>query len=88
MLKITDFNEPEEHPFGMLRGYTHPIEKERVLAWMLCQCINASNLDLEIRTQHNHSTMVNDELLERVDILRYKLTTKSIGLLFAWYGKG
>lgn len=88
MLTIADFNKPKEHPFNMLDGYKHACEKEQTLRWLLNKCIEASDLDAAIETKHNHPTMVSDGLLETVGAipLRYKLTRKAKGLLYAWYG--
>jgi hypothetical protein len=86
-MQVSDFNSPTFHPFGMLGGIVnHASEKESVLAFMLVKCIQNGNFDA-VETTHEHPSMVEDGLLEKVGDRLYKLTKKSIGLLYTQYGK-
>lgn len=83
-MRISDFVKPTEHPFNMLRGYENAYQKESVLAFVLSKCIDAHDF-AAVETKHEHPTMVEDGLLERVGERKYKLTKKSIGLLYSHY---
>jgi len=85
-MNINDFEKPKKHPFGMLEGYNHAYEKESVLTVILRKCIEINNFTA-IKTVHNHPTMVSDGLLEKIADRKYKLTKKSIGLLYSQYAK-
>lgn len=78
MLDVNSFDSPEKHPFGMLRGYDHAMEKEQTLVWILQQCIDAGDW-MAVRTMHRHPTMVTDGLLHQYGE-RYSLTEKAKGL--------
>jgi len=86
-MNITDFEMPAEHPWGMLEGQEHASEKERLLAYMLTECIKAGDLAHSVRLKRRYNGMVRDSLLEEVDGDRYRLTKKSKGFLWAYYGK-
>lgn len=86
-MDINSFNEPTEHPFEMLDGYKHAMEKESVMRIILEKCFEAANLDEAVTTKHSHPTMVDDGLLERVGERQYRLTRKGKGLLYTVYGK-
>lgn len=86
-MKTTDFEYPEQHPYGMLYGYQNASQKESVLAIILRQCIEAGEF-VAVETTHSHPAMVEDGLLEEVADRKYKLTTRAIGLLYSVYGKG
>lgn len=84
-MDIKSFVKPEEHPGGICRGYDNAYEKESVLAFILSQCVEAGGFG-PVETKYAHPTMVSDGLLEEVSERRYKLTKKSIGLLYGVYG--
>lgn len=85
-MNTNDFKKPDAHPYGLLSGYTNASEKENVLAWMLVDCIEKGSLETVHDSKHSHPTMVEDGLLEEVSERKYKLTKKSIGLLYSVYG--
>lgn len=85
-MNINDFEKPSNHPYGMLRGYENANEKEAMLAWMLIKCIEAGDFCM-IETKHDHPTMVEDGLLEKVADKNYRLTKKAIGLLYSQYAR-
>lgn len=87
-LTIKDFNEPNEHPFGMLREYDNASEKERLLVFMICQCIKADDIDAVISTKYTHPTMVSDGLLVKIDNddFKYKLSDKAKDKLHKFCG--
>lgn len=72
----------------MLQGYSHASEKETILALLLTWCHTEKDLFTPYEFIHDHPSMVDDGLLEHVEGTTYKLTTKSIGLLYSVYGKG
>jgi len=84
-MQTTDFVKPTVHPYGMLSGYTDASEKESFLVWMLIKCIEVGEF-MAINTTHEHPDMVKLDLLEKVGEKEYKLTKKSIGLLYSHYG--
>lgn len=86
MLTIKDFQISQEHPWGMLDGYKNAMEKEAVLQSILSQCVEQKDLKTAGFTIYRHPAMVKDDLLEEVKI-GYKLTVKSLGLLYSVYGK-
>lgn len=87
-LTIKDFKEPNEHPFGMLKEFDNASEKERLLVFMLCQCIKADDIDAVVNTKFTHPTMVADGLLIKVDNddFKYKLSDKSKEKLYGFFG--
>lgn len=87
-LTIKDFKEPNEHPYGMLKGYSNASEKERMLVFMICQCINADDIDAVINTKNTHPTMVEDGLLIKIDNddFKYKLSDKAKECLHKFFG--
>lgn len=85
-LTIEDFEVPVKHPFGMLRGHERAYEKEKFLAWMLKQSIKRGGF-LPIKTVGNEDHLV-PELLLKVGEQEYRLSEKSIRLLYVHYGKG
>lgn len=87
-LTIKDFIEPNEHPYGMLKEYTNASEKERMLIFMLCQCIKADDIDAVINTKLKHPTMVEDGLLIKIDNddFKYKLSDKAKEKLYGFFG--
>ena len=87
MLTIDNFNEPTEHPYELLQGYSQAGEKETVLMLLLQYCYAEGDLYAAKEFQYSHPTMVEDGLLEEVGERTYKLTKKSIGLLYSVYGK-
>lgn len=89
MLTIEDFKKPTSHPFGMLAEMhlQHTSETEGFMAWFLAQCIDAKDIDAEIKTRNCEDHMTGLQLLKKVSKKTYKLTTKAKGLLFAHYGK-
>lgn len=82
-----DFIRPDKHPFGILVGYQNAFEKESVLSLIFRNAWKNDNLYEACKTIHEHPTMVEDGLLEEVEPRLYRLTTKSIGLLFSVYGR-
>ena len=88
MLNINNFEIPTQHPYGMLQGYSHASEKEEVLASLLIWGHTKNDLFAPKEFIHSHPTMVKDGLLEQVKGTTYKLTTKSVKLLYSVYGKG
>lgn len=87
MLTIDNFEVPTQHPYGMLQGYSHASEKEQILALLLTWCHTENDLLASKEFIHSHPTMVEDGLLEEVAERTYKLTKKSIGLLYSVYGR-
>lgn len=87
MLTINDFEIPTQHPYSMLQGYSHASEKEEILALLLIWCHTENDLQASKVFIHSHPTMVEDGLLEETGEKTYKLTKKSIGLLYSVYGK-
>lgn len=85
-LKIQDFKEPTEHPFGMLDGYQRAFEKESVLMLILLANVKAGKFE-PVKTRYTHPTMVEDGLLEEIGG-GYFLTPKAIGLLYSVYHRG
>lgn len=85
-MQISDFNPPQEHPFGMLSGYRNASEKESVLAWVLKKNIEAGRFE-PVDSEYDHPTMVADGLLSEHGERRYALTVKAQGLLFSVYGR-
>lgn len=85
-LTIQDFNMPDRHPFGMLEGQKHACEKEGFLAWMLKQSIERGGF-IGIETKANEDSFAEDGYLEKVGPQTYKLSQKSIALLYVHYGK-
>ena len=87
-LTIKDFNEPNEHPFGMLKEYDNASEKERLLVFMICQCIKADDINAVINTKYTHPTMVSDGLLIKIDNddFKYKLSDKAKEKLHKFFG--
>jgi len=87
-LSATDFLIPHFHPFGMLEGIQYDLsQKEQLLALMLKNCIETGDLSAIYNSKYNHSTMVADDLLEEIGEKQYRLTKKSIGLLYGYYSK-
>ena len=86
-LNVNDFNVTDRHPAGMLKGVSHAFEKECNLVIMLNRAIEAGDIHAVIEMKHDHPTMVSDGLIECVGEKKYKLTTKSIGLLYGEYAK-
>lgn len=84
-ITISDFHRPADRPWGMLQGYERAAEKESVLATILLACIEAGDF-VPVGTRYKHPSMVSDGLLEETTE-GYKLTKKSIGLLYSIYGK-
>ena len=70
----------------MLEGYEHAYEKESTLTFILSKCIEKGKFQ-SVEAKVDHSDMVTDGLLEDAGKQKYKLTNKSIGLLFSYYGK-
>lgn len=85
-MQISDFIEPKVHPYGMLQGYSHASEKETILMLLLRYCVAEGDLTAARELAHSHPTMVTDGLLEEVGEKCYKLTKKSLGLLYSVYG--
>lgn len=85
-MDIDLFNRPKEHPFGMLEGYKHALEKEVLLARILTTCVNAGSWEI-VETAFEHPTMVQDGLLEQHGPRQYSLTEKAKGLLYAHFHK-
>jgi hypothetical protein len=86
-MNCSDFTQPEDPPYGMLRGYSNQIEKEAILQMLLKHCLDEGDLSASIELQYYHPTMVMDGLLEKTGKNTYKLTKKSIGLLYSVYGE-
>jgi hypothetical protein len=86
MIKITDFEKPKVHPFGLLEGYENASEKESVLEFMLTKAIERKTFS-PIATSYDHPDMVECGLLVQTGFKEYALTKKSIGLLYSVYGK-
>ena len=87
-MNINDFNCPTKHPYNMCSGYANAYEKESLLVYILMQCIGAGSITAVIETKYHHDTMVKDGLLEQIgEDRKYRLTPKSIGLLYSFYGK-
>jgi hypothetical protein len=82
-----DFEKPEKHPYGMLEGYINGYEKESVLAFIFKNSWLHDFMYQPCEMKYNHSSMVEDGLLDEVAPLTYRLTTKSVGLLFTIYGR-
>jgi hypothetical protein len=82
-----DFVRPDKHPFDMLDGYRNAYEKESVLLLIFRNAWKSDNISQPCETQHEHPSMVEDGLLEEVEPHFYRLTTKSIGLLYSVYGR-
>lgn len=87
MLTIDNFTEPKDHPYGLLQGYSHASEKESILALLLTHCLVEKDLYASKEFVYEHPTMVEDGLLEQTGNRTYRLTKKSIGLLYSVYGK-
>lgn len=89
MLTIEDFTKPTSHPLGMLEQMhlQHTSETEGFMAWFLGQCIDANDLDAEIKTRNCEDHMTVLDLLEKVGKKTYKLTRKAKGLLYVHYAK-
>lgn len=85
-MNTSDFNMPTSHPFGMLSNYDNGNQKESTLVYILSKCIENGSFDF-IPTKYEHEDMVKDGLLTTDGTKSYKLTKKSIGLLYAHYGK-
>jgi hypothetical protein len=88
MLTVADFNPVDMHPYGILEGHLYAFEKEQMLAFMLNKALEAGDLYIVVPTSNDHSQMVDYDLLEKVSERHYRLTTKAIGLLYSFYGKG
>lgn len=73
----------------MLKNLEHASEKERFMTWCLIQCIEAENLDVDIKTLNNEDYMCENpiKLLLKIEKQTYRLTIKAKGLLYAYYGK-
>lgn len=82
-LIIEDFENYTNYPTGLCSGFKQGFEKENMLAFMLGKAIEAKDLNTVIDTDHTHPTMVQDGLLEEVGAKQYKLTTKSLSLIYA-----
>lgn len=88
MLTIADFKKPTKHPFGMLRGMTHAYEAESFMAWFLDQCIEADDINTEVKTRNNEDHRVVRGLLVKTKLRdTYCLSQKTKCLLYAHYGK-
>ena len=86
-MQYTDFKQGElEHPYGLLSGYNNASEKETILALLLEHCTSVGDLNASKSFTYSHPTMVTDGLLEEVGEKCYKLTKKSLGLLYSVYG--
>ena len=70
----------------MLEGEKNASEKESFMAWFLGQCIEAGEINAEIKTRNDEDYMEGLGYLKKVQKQTYRLTTKSKGLLFAHYG--
>lgn len=86
-MKTQDFNRPDRHPQGMLRGYPHSSAKESMLLWMLIKSQQQGSFEQPIVTKFEHPQMVEEGLLERVGWRSYRLTEKAQILLHAHFGK-
>jgi len=80
--KIEDFKEYTNYPMGLCSNYSSASEKENMLAYILSKVIEANDLNFIVKTKHLHPTMVSDGLLEEVDKFRYKLTYKSLVMIY------
>ena len=86
-MKIEDFIYPQDHPWRMLEGIPHAIEKEQTMRWMLERCFEANDIDTVVRTNYTHPGLVEEGLLEEVGFQLYKLTRRGKGILYSYYGK-
>jgi hypothetical protein len=86
MLEVEDFDNPKEHPFGMLQGYVNASEKEDTLAWILAKSIEMGGFG-PVVCNWDHTDMVNDGLLIHLKDKEYTLTKKAKGLLYSIYYK-
>lgn len=86
-LSISDFTSPIQHPYGMLDGYPHAVEKESTLSCMLKIAVDWGDLYAALPTLSRHTDMVADGLLEYVSDNSYRFTHKAIGLLWIYFGK-
>lgn len=82
-MHISDFNRPIEHPFDTFGK----IEIERFMWWFLDQCFLVNDLDAVIITPKNEDNLVHKGLLYKAGENLYRLTKKSKGLLYSFYGK-
>ena len=89
MLSVNDYIKSTEHPFGMLKGFEHASEKEAFMAWCLIQCIEAKDLNVDIKTPNNEDYMCENpiKLLLKTGKQTYRLAIKAKGLLYTYYGK-
>ena len=72
----------------MQKGYRRAYEKEGVLAIILMECYDMGDLHHSVATKFTHPSMISDGLIYTEDNhATYKLTDKSIELLYRVYGK-
>ena len=86
MLKVSMFEMPNNHPFGMLEGYHNAYEKEMLLSVMLVKNID-NNSFMPIVLEYDHPELVEDGLLLQTGNREYALTEKAKGLLYSVYYK-
>ena len=82
-LILNDFEKYTDYPIGLCSGYPQGSEKEDQLARILNQAIDAGNLEAGISTKYKYAEMVDYGLLEELEPYKYKLTIKSLGMIYA-----
>ncbi len=89
-MQISDFKKPEQHPFGMLEGRTvsaeNVFEKEKTLAIVLIKCVEQGSLE-PVELVYDHPELVQEGFLEKISDRVYKLTEKSLKLLYKHYNR-
>jgi hypothetical protein len=82
-LTTNDFNVPDRHPYDTFGSY----ETENFMAWFLMDVLKTGDLYVSIVTQYDHPELVEQGFLERTGDREYRLTQKSIGILYTVYGR-
>ena len=80
--KVSDFKKYTNYPVGLCSGLKNASEKEDLLAYIISQLINENDLNFIIETLYSHESMVSDGLLEEVGSKRYKITQKSLNMIY------
>lgn len=83
-MNISDFNYPDKHPYDTFGK----ADIESFMAWFLGQCFAAGDIDAVVTTRMNEDYLVDKGLLIKMGEQQYRLTAKSKGILYSFYGKG
>lgn len=87
-MTTSDFIYPTFHSYGMLNNYkfnSNTSESEEILIILLKNCLDNNDLEYITETKHRHDELVKSNLLEEISNKKYKLTKKSLGLLYSYY---